>query len=270
MTTKMEIQTRLEEIEEERGIRVIYACESGSRAWGFASPDSDYDVRFIYAHSPEWYVSIHNRDETIELPLEGELDFSGWDLRKALRLFAKSNGALLEWLHSPLVYAEEEEIVQVWRSLVTDIISPKALACHYLGQCKRIWVGSLQSDIVRAKHYLYTLRSLLCAKWVLQRRSVAPVEFSALVEASDLPESIEQAIDQLVAAKAQADEHLVLESDPILHPFIDLQLAALEPIAYQMTGSRPETGIIDAFLQHVIADEAPEDYWPVSDVALRW
>ncbi len=248
------IQNRLAELERERGIRILYACESGSRAWGFASPDSDYDVRFIYAHDPEWYLSIHNRDETIELPLEGELDLSGWDFRKALRLFAKSNGALLEWLHSPIVYRENPEAVALWRTLVPDVVSPKALAYHYLGQCKRIWLGSLQSDLVRAKSYLYALRSLLAAKWVLQRRCVPAVEFDRLVAGSELSQPIQTAIAGLVESKSREDEHLVLEPDAVLHRFIGLQLEVLEQVARQMRTFVPESELVDAFLQDVVAD----------------
>jgi len=253
-TMKNTIQNRLKQLERERGIRILYACESGSRAWGFASPDSDYDVRFIYVHAPEWYLSIHNRDETIELPLEGELDIAGWDLRKALRLFAKSNGALLEWLHSPTVYCENDEIVPVWRSLVPDVVSPKSLAHHYLGQCKRIWLGSLQTDLVRAKHYLYALRSLLSAKWVLECRSVPPVEFARLVEQSKLSPAVIEAIAVLVASKGSGNEHLVIDLDPVLHPFIEMQLAALDEIARQMGAFAPESELVDAFLQGIVSD----------------
>ena len=251
---KTSIQNRLAELERERGIRILYACESGSRAWGFASPDSDYDVRFIYAHTPDWYLSIHNRDETIELPLEGELDLSGWDFRKALRLFAKSNGALIEWLHSPIVYRENPQAVALWRTLVPDVVSPKALACHYLGQCKRIWLGSLQSDLVRAKSYLYALRSLLAAKWVLQRRSVPPVEFAQLVAGSDLSQPTQTAISAVVGNEALGDVHLVVEPDAALHPFIGMQLEALEQVARQMRSFVPESELVDAFLQNVVAD----------------
>ncbi|MFT4548785.1 MAG: putative nucleotidyltransferase [Verrucomicrobiales bacterium] len=247
-----EITKRLGELEAERGIRILYACESGSRAWGFASPDSDYDVRFIYAHDPEWYMSIHSRDETIDLELEGLLDFSGWDLRKALRLFAKSNGALLEWLHSPIVYREDTQLIELWRSLVPDIVGPKALACHYLGQCKRIWHGSLQADEVRAKHYLYALRSLLAAKWVLERRGIPVVEFARLIAGNDLPSTVADALEGLVNAKEQGCEGLLLRQDRVLHPFIDLQLEALDAVARQMIGSVPDTELIDAFLRHAI------------------
>ena len=88
---------QLHEIEVKHGVRVLYACESGSRAWGFASADSDYDVRFIYSHPQEWYLSIdlEHEPDVIEVPIDGELDISGWDLRKALKLFRKSNPALI-------------------------------------------------------------------------------------------------------------------------------------------------------------------------------
>lgn len=250
---KTEIRSRLKQLEQERGIRMLYACESGSRAWGFASPDSDYDVRFIYAHEPDWYLSIDRRDETIELPLDGELDLAGWDLRKALRLFAKSNGALIEWLHSPIVYLDAPEITGVWRSLIPDAVSPKALASHYLGQCRRIWLGLLQSDQIRAKHYLYALRSLLAARLILRKRTVAPVRFAALLAASDLPGSIEQAITRLLETKTVAPESLVLATDPLLHRFIGFELSKHERVARELRRAVVDRGLIDAFLRDAIA-----------------
>jgi predicted nucleotidyltransferase len=232
---------------------VLHACESGSRAWGFASPDSDYDVRFIYAHTPDWYLSINRRDETIDLPLEGEIDLAGWDLRKALRLFAKSNGALLEWLHSPTIYLDTPEITVLWRSLVPDIVSPKALACHYLGQCRRIWLGLLQAGQVRAKHYLYALRSLLAAGVILRRRTIAPVALSDLLVACEAPSAILLAIAQLAKMKSEAGEDFALAPDAQLHRFIGLELAALAQNTRQMRGFVPDCGLVDAFLQKAIA-----------------
>src|SRR6201990_2789542 len=98
------VRDALAQVEAERHVRVLYACESGSRAWGFASRDSDYDVRFLYVHEPDWYLSVQDRRDVIEEPLSDELDVSGWELRKALRLLRKSNPPLLEWLKSPFVY----------------------------------------------------------------------------------------------------------------------------------------------------------------------
>lgn len=94
----------LTRLEQEHDVTVLYACESGSRAWGFASPDSDYDVRFVYVQQPDWYLRVDEPRDVLERPLTDELDLSGWELRKTLRLLRKSNPTLLEWLDSPLVY----------------------------------------------------------------------------------------------------------------------------------------------------------------------
>jgi hypothetical protein len=101
---KSRILKKLIEIEKNNDVKVIYACESGSRAWGFASEDSDYDVRFIYVHSKDWYLTIADKRDVIEIPFDGDLDINGWDIRKSLKLLRKSNSPLLEWLSSPIKY----------------------------------------------------------------------------------------------------------------------------------------------------------------------
>ena len=116
-----QIQQRLRQIEQDRDVRVLYACESGSRAWGFASTDSDYDVRFIYTHDRDWYLSIYERADGIELGVDEEnIDLSGWDLRKALRLFLKSNAVIFEWLYSPIVYFQDDTFTAKLK-IVNDI-----------------------------------------------------------------------------------------------------------------------------------------------------
>ena len=88
------IVNRLEEIERSESVRILLAVESGSRAWGFPSPDSDYDVRFLYARPRDWYLSIDARRDVIECPIEDVLDINGWDIRKALHLLLKANPVL--------------------------------------------------------------------------------------------------------------------------------------------------------------------------------
>jgi len=110
--TRSTILGSLREIERAHNVTILYACESGSRAWGFASPDSDYDVRFVYVHRPAWYLTVDPGRDVIELPITDELDINGWELRKTLRLLRKSNGTLLEWLHSPIVYQRKEPWVE--------------------------------------------------------------------------------------------------------------------------------------------------------------
>ena len=127
---EQEIQRLLDEIEMTSGVRILYACESGSRAWGFASPDSDYDIRFLFKRRRSDYLSIANHHDTIDLTMKDDLDAGGWDVRKVLGLMAKSNGPLLEWLHSPIVYRQEPGFPDRWRNAAKEVFSPEASLYH--------------------------------------------------------------------------------------------------------------------------------------------
>lgn len=119
-----EIMQRLYTIEKENNIKILYAIESGSRGWGFASKDSDYDVRFIYTHPTDWYLSIEDKKDFIEIPINDLLDINGWDIRKALLQYKKSNPTLMEWLSSPIVYMENYSTAQRMRELLPAYFSP--------------------------------------------------------------------------------------------------------------------------------------------------
>ena len=126
---RQEVRRRLDDLEREEAVRVLYACESGSRAWGFASTDSDYDVRFLYVRPRDWYLSIAARRDVIEQPIVDPYDVNGWDLRKALQLFRKSNPPLLEWLGSPIVYRERTSAAAALRRLAARHCSRCPCAC---------------------------------------------------------------------------------------------------------------------------------------------
>ena len=131
------IKANLAEIEARETVRIVYACESGSRAWGFPSSDSDYDVRFIYLHPLEWYLSIEDKRDVIGDPITGQLDVNGWDLRKTLQLFRKSNPPLFEWLNSPIVYLEKYSVASRLRSLLAVYYSSRTCAYHYLQMARK-------------------------------------------------------------------------------------------------------------------------------------
>ena len=116
------IQAQLRRIEEEEHIKILLAVESGSRAWGFASPDSDYDVRFIYIRPTQDYLRLDSVRDVIELPIDEVLDINGWDLQKTLRLLHKSNPTLFEWFSSPIVY-RETEFADTFRKLMSHYFS---------------------------------------------------------------------------------------------------------------------------------------------------
>jgi uncharacterized protein len=148
------IQAKLTELETSRGVRVLFACESGSRAWGFASPDSDYDVRFIYTGPAASYLTVHAARDVIEEPVNAELDVSGWDLRKALGLLAKSNPPLLEWLDSPIVYRQDEAFVARFRALATAWFDPRASGHHYANMARNNYREHMRGETVKLKKYL--------------------------------------------------------------------------------------------------------------------
>ena len=133
------VQDALAQVEAERDVRVLFACESGSRAWGFASRDSDYDVRFLYAHRRDWYLSVEDRRDVIERPIADDLDVSGWELRKALRLLRKSNPPLLEWLQSPVVYRRDPVFTTEFGVLASEFYSPRRCFAHYLHMAFGNW-----------------------------------------------------------------------------------------------------------------------------------
>lgn len=160
------VRRQLQEVEQRYGVRVLYACESGSRGWGFASPDSDYDVRFLYVHPPEWYLRVDAPRDVIELPIDAELDVCGWEWRKALGLLKGANPTLIEWLDSPVVYQQDDATVQALKRLIPEWFSPVRARWHYYSMARKNFRGYLQGEQVRLKKYFYVLRPLLAVRWV--------------------------------------------------------------------------------------------------------
>ena len=250
---KARIQERLREIEKQYGFRIIYACESGSRAWGFASEDSDFDVRFIYCWSPEQYLGIYDPVDQVDLGVDREnLDFSGWDLRKALPLFRKSNGVLMEWLHSPIMYFEEEETMEHWRSLAEQYFLPKATTAHYLGLCRKIWLGSLEKDEITAKKYLYVLRSLLSARYICENLSIPPVEFFKTLNALEIYPTVRGAVDTMIVAKANQKEAETIPRISVLDDYIEEERLAINEIVSQLPNDEVSVEDLDRFFRNTI------------------
>jgi len=241
------ILERLNAIEQAESVRILYACESGSRAWGFASPDSDYDVRFIYVHPRDWYLSIHveRRRDVIERPIEDLLDINGWDLRKSLHLMYKSNPPLFEWLHSPLVYREQPGFRQAMLALTPTYYSPRGCAWHYLHMARGNQREYLRGDVVRLKKYLYVLRPLLAVRWLESGRGVVPMPFDELVTTLIPPGELRDAIDQLLAAKQGGAELAWGPRIPALSDWIVAELARLEAGPALESTTNPGSELLD-------------------------
>ncbi|MEQ1822407.1 MAG: nucleotidyltransferase domain-containing protein [Fimbriimonadaceae bacterium] len=242
-----EISNSLRQIEKRYDVRVLYAVESGSRAWGFASQDSDYDVRFIYVHTRDWYLTIHEGRDVIEEMLPNDLDVSGWDLKKALKLLQKSNPPLLEWLYSPIIYQENGEFMVKLRNIASTGYSAKHCAHHYLSMAQSNFRTYLQTERVRAKKYLYVLRPLLAARWVREGKGIPPVLFSSLLE-EPLDAEVRSAIDDLVAQKMAGNELDDLPRNEVLHQFIVAELSNLADLS-GVPHRKIETSDLDALFR---------------------
>jgi hypothetical protein len=215
---KKRIIERLHSLEQSERIKVLLAVESGSRAWGFASKDSDWDVRFLYVRPFEWYLSIDDRRDTLEYAVEDHLDFSGWDLRKALRLFRKSNPPLLEWLRSPIVYLEQTSAACRIRELSACYFNPRSCIHHYLHMAVGNFREYLRGDLVKVKKYFYVLRPVLACQWIMRTNTMAPMEFERLLAAQVEDKVLRAAVDGLLARKRDGDE---LDLSPKIRPIND-------------------------------------------------
>lgn len=212
------ILNKLKDIERDYDVKILYACESGSRAWGFASPDSDYDVRFIYVHRRDHYLSIMDHRDVIDLPVNELLDINGWELRKALRLFRKSNAPLFEWFQSPVVYRANEKFLEEINAVMPTYFSGRAMLHHYLSMTKGVFENELVDENVKLKKYFYALRPVLAAKWIVDRSEVPPMDFPSL--RTILPNELNQAVDELLKKKAIVNESFFIERNGTVNSFI--------------------------------------------------
>jgi predicted nucleotidyltransferase len=247
------IHQQIKAIEQNNQIKVLFACESGSRAWGFASPDSDYDVRFIYAQPLNNYLSIRDRKDTIELPVNQELDVNGWDIRKALQLFLKSNAPLYEWLQSPIVYRANGNFSMELKELMPFYFSHRAGCHHYLSMARNTFENDLQGDQVKLKRYFYALRPLLAGLWIVENRSLPPMEFGklrTLVTDHDWNDSV----DSLLQQKKAADEKALISPVNFLQQWIEKTLGYCKEKAEALEPVKHEIAVLDALFRKYIGN----------------
>jgi hypothetical protein len=249
-----QIVGQLDRIETERDVRILYACESGSRAWGFPSTDSDYDVRVISVHPRDWYLSIdlERRDDTIDLPIRDEIDVHGWDLRKALGLFRSANPTLLDWLQSPIVYREDTAVMARWRELVPDYYTPRTAGHAYRGMARSVAEQSLADEPISHKAYLYVVRALLAVRWTEQSRDPVPVKFDMLVGATVEQAELRNAIDDLVSQKRVGQELDAGPRHPVLHDFIEAEMGRQADLEWPDSDGRRGVEPLNDFFRAVV------------------
>lgn len=236
MEMKGKIVENLRRLEEQREIKILFACESGSRAWGFDSADSDYDVRFIYAHRLDWYLDLGAKKDTIKAVFPGDLDFSGWELRKALELFRASNFSIFEWLGSPITYMKDADFFGDLTALKPLYFNPRKVAFSYLSLAGKSFEKFAGGGKARLKKLLYTIRALLACKWVLEYATPPPTLFESLYKDANICESrLKAEIEKIVESKRLAAELSEMEVPEKIADFIRGAQVELSKIVQEMS-----------------------------------
>lgn len=251
---KDKILQEIKNIEAQEKVKILLAVESGSRAWGFESPDSDYDVRFIYTRQTADYLKLQAQTDVIDWVLNDVLDINGWDLQKALRLLYKSNPTLIEWTKSSIVYYEAPEC-QGLKDLVEDYFSAKKSLYHYLNMAKTDYEKHLTEERVKVKKYFYALRPILAANWIVKRQTPPPIEFDKLVEA-ELPQDLMPLVQDLLERKQNLLESSLIQKVDVINAYLEDQMARLNQIAADLPVEEVEWQKLNQYFLEVLGQDA--------------
>lgn len=247
---KTRILNQLQEIEKTHQLRVLYACESGSRGWQFPSPDSDFDVRFIYVRSADFYLSVAEKQDHLGFPIDDELDIYGWDLKKVLQLTGKSNTTPFEWLQSPIVYREVEGFRSDLWALSQHFFSQRINAHHYLGIGKAAMSTMANNNEISIKKLFYVLRPLLAAKWCLEKKGIAPMTIDPLLEL--MPQNLQDIVKDLVIFKTRAVEALAVKINEDLKNWIEMELELCSNAVKIIEKTKFDFALLDTFFLKMI------------------
>ena len=234
---KAAVEKELTIIEELYNVKILFACESGSRAWGFESSDSDYDIRYIYVRPLGQYLSTFPLEEHIDaifhkqtLPdgAEIDLDLAGWDISKTVKLIHKVNGSICEWSKSPVLYRNRDNFQAKLAFLATFYLNPARLAHHYRAQAQSIRYRYLEhAKNVNTKKLLYAIRCILSSRYVVEQETTPPISFYELLEVSELTPSIKEELLEILSSKKEGIETNKVSISPELMSFISVQLEKL-------------------------------------------
>ncbi len=248
---KMERNNKLKEIEKSENVNIFFACESGSRAWGFNSPDSDFDVRFIYTKPLQWYLSVSEKKDTIDI-LDGHFDAVGWELKKQLKLMMKSNIPALEHLFSPIIYKGNEDIINEMRAIGLECFSPIKSMFHYLSMSKK-YESKLHKDDVKLKDLFYALRTSLAGKWILENNSLPPVIFEKMLHLVD--ENLKDEILFLMKIKSENDESYLHPKNTKVVNLVSELVLENNKYAKTLPSGKPNAERINNFLYKILTNE---------------
>ena len=252
---KDKIVEALQALEQTRNLRILYACESGSRAWGFPSPDSDYDVRFLYVKPLDWYLQLSTPKDVINQEIDALLDISGWEIRKCMQLMVKSNASPFEWMQSPIVYLGQPAFLDSFRDLAKDCFSPIASIHHYLGLAKKYHAAISTPAPAKLKSWFYALRASLSARWIATHQSIPPLAFDALLPLIDDQPMLVQRIRDLVRLKATKKESYLFDGDAAILQIVEASIHLSDQSRGTLSNGQPDMKALNNFLQKVIKND---------------
>lgn len=228
-TVHDQILERLGAIEREHHVRIPLAVESGSRAWGFASPDSDYDCRFVYVRPRDAYLTVFGIRDTIDYEPDAIFDVNGWDVRKVIQHLVRSNAVMLEWLSSGVVYRSNEAVLrELWR-VGQAFFSPVASTWHYLSMARnKLGEIGAAGEQAKLKHYCYVLRPLACIRFIREQGTVPAMAYRTNLEAIDAPEKVRAEIERMIEQKQQAQEIHTIAPNATLLAYFTEEIAQAE------------------------------------------
>jgi predicted nucleotidyltransferase len=244
------IQKQLTKIETNNAVKILYACESGSRAWGFPSPNSDYDVRFIYVHELDWHLSLLDKKDTIDLPINNDLDIGGWEIKKALGLLWKSNAPLLEWLQSPIVYQTNSVFIHEIQHFCQTCFSPIGAMHHYLNMSKKYFEACQESNQVKLKKYFYALRTVISGIWIREKGTMPPIELAQMYEI--VPQEVQDKIQALIEIKSAQNEDYLHRREPVIDLFLKEAIMKNEGIANELPSGKGDLEKLDNFYRKIV------------------
>jgi len=247
------IKRYLKEIEEKHNVKILLACETGSRSWGFPSPDSDYDIRLIYKHPMDWYLSLSEEKDSIDLMFENnEFDISGWDLRKSMRLLWKSNPPLLERLQSKIVYAADPSFVAGIDTLAKTCYSRIATIHHYLSMAKKCFEEIEQQEHYRLKKFFYALRAAIACLWIVEKEEIPPIFFPEMLEGLSINSELKERIMSLITLKATKDESYLHSGEQALFDLIRQSILLAENDSKRLPAGKIDSEASNTFFRQQI------------------
>lgn len=240
------IKKYLTEIEHEKSIKILWACETGSRAWGFPSTNSDFDVRVIYVHKTDWYLNLTKQKDSIEIMLENnDIDISGWELKKSLSLLRKSNAAVLERIKSPIIYMEDADFINELRFISQLFYSKIATIHHYLSMAKKGLDDLESGNEFKLKKFFYTLRSAIVCKWIIEKEAAPPIEFTKVYNNLSIDRNFIDRIEELITLKSTVTESYLHKGELQLLDFIKLFVDESEAVKDSLPVANGDVNVLD-------------------------